>query len=189
MLKIRFKITAATFSSDEMDRLCYFLSHRKEYRNVYVIKPMAIVNGFRFVRLDSKDGQVTTAFKSVFTCGNPKKVKRVFFECVNEEFSEREICFWIRCFALFGILLDDSETKWRFRLKWADVSDKLRQIPRPRVIKIDRVFVCLVTFKDPSKEKDTKYFTLAKCCYHTKIRVLVFFHIGESQTSNLRALV
>jgi hypothetical protein len=115
--------------------------------------------GFRFMR------HGTLFAKSVYAYSKYDEGRlSLFFNFVSEEeaFTEREICYWMRCFALFGFLLDDSETKWRFRLKWASVMEKLRRIPKMwDSFAIGGKYYCIVFLKN----KDNRFFTLTKNMY------------------------
>ena len=148
--------TTRRLNSTEIVRLCNILSKRSEYRDAYTIVPRYAYNesGFCFQpKLKPKPKPNKIVAKTFVILKNGEKAmsekKYVYwhaltfheandihaftFQTVDDApvFTEREMVFWLTCFDLFGIVLAKSEKKWRILLKYADVAEKLRNIPRP----------------------------------------------------------
>ena len=160
MFTIDFQTTRLLNDTD-FRRLCFFLSKRTEYRNnnvtitPWILKYYLRKRGFIMSRQEEKYNAVL--WPSMMET-RPRVMHTITF---SPGFNERELRFWVNCFEMFGIVLaEKKKQKWVFILKHADVAEKLRRIPRPKMEFYDGQYFCTVIL--PYKTK--KNLTLRKRC-------------------------
>ncbi len=155
-----------------LQRLHRLLEKRTEYRNENLVLTPFFLNDesikYSFFKKKTKK-EIEQCAKSVEFSRNAGEVVAIFdSENTAEKFTEHELRFWVNMFDLFGIVLDEPERKWRFRLLRDAVGETLQRIPKPNKV-YENFYV--VTFKNPN---DKVLFELSKSWNPHWIRVCFY---------------
>ena len=153
--KVCFQTTKRLFHEDYI-RLCYFLNKWTEYGKY---------------NLNYQDYLAYIATKIIW----PTTLLSANMEHTIPffQFTDRELRFWVDCFSLFGILLSEKEKALRFRLNTIDITEKLKQIPTPEMIRdnFHEVIMVKVFLKHPNEEN--KKFLISKNISHRGSEVTI----------------